>query len=92
MRSPFEPRQRPLPVRNWRDDALCGQVGVEAFFPEPGASAPGTSKRARAICDECTVAAQCLEYALANDERHGFWGGLSPKERSRLRKSMRRAA
>jgi WhiB family redox-sensing transcriptional regulator len=32
------------------------------------------------------VKAQCLEYALANDERFGIWGGLSERERRRLRR------
>jgi WhiB family redox-sensing transcriptional regulator len=32
------------------------------------------------------VKAQCLEYALKNDERFGIWGGLSERERRKLRK------
>ena len=33
--------------------------------------------------------AECLEYALGHDERFGIWGGLSERERRRLK---RRAA
>jgi WhiB family redox-sensing transcriptional regulator len=29
---------------------------------------------------------ECLEYALANDERFGIWGGLSERERRKLKK------
>ena len=29
---------------------------------------------------------QCLQYALANHERFGIWGGLSERERRKLRK------
>ncbi|MES8969273.1 WhiB family transcriptional regulator, partial [Cutibacterium acnes] len=38
------------------------------------------------ICESCEVRQECLEYALANDERFGIWGGLSEMERRRLRK------
>ena len=33
--------------------------------------------------------AECLEFALANDERFGIWGGLSERERRRLRLQQR---
>jgi WhiB family redox-sensing transcriptional regulator len=34
------------------------------------------------------VQAECLEYALANDERFGIWGGLDERERRRLRRRV----
>ncbi|WP_246262517.1 WhiB family transcriptional regulator [Arthrobacter mobilis] len=66
----------------WQADALCAQTDPEAFFPEKG----GSTRDAKKVCSACTVRAQCLEYALANDERFGIWGGLSERERRRLRK------
>ncbi len=30
----------------------------------------------------CEVRHECLEYALAHDERFGIWGGLSERERA----------
>ena len=54
----------------------------EAFFPEKG----GSTREAKRICESCEVRQECLEYALANDERFGIWGGLSEMERRRLRK------
>jgi len=33
------------------------------------------------------VKAECLSYALANDERFGIWGGLSERERRRLKRA-----
>lgn len=66
----------------WQTDALCAQTDPEAFFPEKG----GSTRDAKKVCGSCNVKAQCLEYALANDERFGIWGGLSERERRRLRK------
>ena len=39
------------------------------------------------MCEACTVKDACLEYAMANDERFGIWGGLSERERRRLRRA-----
>jgi WhiB family redox-sensing transcriptional regulator len=66
----------------WQSDALCAQTDPEAFFPEKG----GSTRDAKRICTSCEVKAQCLEYALENDERFGIWGGLSERERRKLRK------
>lgn len=68
----------------WMDDALCAQTDPEAFFPEKG----GSTRDAKKICTTCEVKAQCLDYALANDERFGIWGGLSERERHRLRRGL----
>jgi WhiB family redox-sensing transcriptional regulator len=69
--------------QGWHDDALCAQTDPEAFFPEKG----GSTREAKKICAGCPVRAECLESALANDERFGIWGGLSERERRRLRRS-----
>ncbi|HYI34078.1 MAG TPA: WhiB family transcriptional regulator [Glaciibacter sp.] len=66
----------------WQSDSLCAQTDPEAFFPEKG----GSTRDAKKICASCEVKSQCLEYALANDERFGIWGGLSERERRKLRK------
>lgn len=66
----------------WQEDALCAQTDPEAFFPEKG----GSTRDAKRICAQCTVRAECLEYALKNDERFGIWGGLSERERRRLKR------
>jgi len=72
----------------WQSEALCAQTDPEAFFPEKG----GSTRDAKRICESCDVRAQCLEYALANDERFGIWGGLSERERRRLKKEMQQAS
>ena len=67
---------------SWQLRALCAQTDPEAFFPEKG----GSTREAKGVCTECEVRAECLDYALANDERFGIWGGLSERERRRLRR------
>lgn len=66
----------------WQTEALCAQTDPEAFFPEKG----GSTRDAKKVCGACNVRSECLEYALSNDERFGIWGGLSERERRRLRK------
>ena len=66
----------------WQTDALCAQTDPEAFFPEKG----GSTRDAKRICTSCDVKSECLEYALQNDERFGIWGGLSERERRKLKR------
>ncbi|WP_051171954.1 WhiB family transcriptional regulator [Microbacterium indicum] len=68
---------------SWQTDALCAQTDPEAFFPEKG----GSTRDAKRICTSCSVREQCLEYALQNDERFGIWGGLSERERRRVKRA-----
>jgi WhiB family transcriptional regulator, redox-sensing transcriptional regulator len=67
---------------SWQERSLCAQTDPEAFFPEKG----GSTREAKKVCVGCEVRAECLEYALANDERFGIWGGLSERERRKLKK------
>jgi WhiB family redox-sensing transcriptional regulator len=68
--------------QGWQESALCAETDPEAFFPEKG----GSTREAKRICTGCEVRAECLEFALSNDERFGIWGGLSERERRRLRR------
>ncbi len=68
----------------WQERALCAQTDPEAFFPEKG----GSTREAKRICLGCEVRDECLEYALAHDERFGIWGGLSERERRRLKRGI----
>jgi len=66
----------------WQERGLCAQTDPEAFFPEKG----GSTREAKKVCLTCDVRQECLEYALSNDERFGIWGGLSERERRKLKK------
>ena len=68
----------------WQERALCAQTDPEAFFPEKG----GSTREAKRICQGCEVRDACLDYALAHDERFGIWGGLSERERRRLKRGI----
>jgi WhiB family redox-sensing transcriptional regulator len=75
------------PERAWQDEANCLGVDPDLFFPERGAS----TREAKEVCRGCVVRAECLEYALDNGEKFGIWGGLSERERRRLRRQRARA-
>ncbi|BDZ42849.1 hypothetical protein GCM10025865_21480 [Paraoerskovia sediminicola] len=68
----------------WQERALCAQTDPEAFFPEKG----GSTREAKKVCTGCPVRSECLEYALENDERFGIWGGLSERERRKLKRRV----
>ena len=79
----FEDDQETLEDQ-WQERALCAQTDPEAFFPEKG----GSTREAKRICLGCEVRDECLDYALAHDERFGIWGGLSERERRRIKRGI----
>jgi WhiB family redox-sensing transcriptional regulator len=76
----------------WQAQANCMGVDPDLFFPERG----GSTREAKEVCRGCVVREDCLEYALANGEKFGIWGGMSERERRRVRRaralSQRQAA
>ncbi len=72
----------------WQDDANCKGANADLFFPERGAS----TRSAKAICRECRVRADCLEFAIQTGEKFGIWGGMSERERRKVRRERQIAA
>lgn len=65
----------------WTKRPQCRGEDPALFFPSVGANAA----KARAICSLCPVRPECLAYALADPESAGVWGGISERERRKLR-------
>ncbi len=74
---------------NWQQDAACVGDAAPMFYPpmrtERKAVRQAREARAKAVCATCSVRQPCLDYALANDERYGIWGGMTDVERRNLR-------
>ena len=77
-------------MTDWRDEAACLPEDPEWFFPKARIPFVLVEQidRAKAICARCTVAEQCLEYALSTGQDDGIWGGLTEKERRKLARKL----
>ena len=76
---------------SWQDFANCRGADADLFFPERGAS----TRRAKSICAACEVKTECLEFAIVQGEKFGIWGGMSERERRKVRRErsmIRRAS
>lgn len=73
-------------MANWIDEAACKNVGIETFYADTGDQTTNEMKviYAKNICRKCPVAAECLMFAISNNEAFGVWGSFAPKERSAL--------
>lgn len=69
--------------RSFQAYGACNGTDPDMFFPNRGESL----EPAKSVCAKCVVREECLEYALANGERYGVWGGTSERERRRLRRA-----
>lgn len=73
--------QRPVERLDWRDDAACRDSDPDRFFS-------GSIDRARAVCDTCEVAADCLLYAIRSRTEAGVYGGMSVSRRKHIAKRV----
>lgn len=80
----------------WRRRAACRDMGPELFFPagERTEEAAKQVAEAKSVCAQCGVRLHCLTYALVANPEDGIWGGLTPSERTTLRRrrGLRRTA
>lgn len=77
----------------WQQNAACrGEDEVLFFTPE--AERPHErdirERKAKAICSQCPVLTECLDYALSRPEKYGFWGGLDERQRAAERRRIQR--
>lgn len=75
-------------VPSWKLRAACRGVEADIFYPITDEEA----EAAKAVCMTCSVREPCLEWALANRERDGVWGGATERERRRMVRQRRRSA
>lgn len=68
--------------RSWKSAGACAGFDTDMFYPERGES----TDEAKAVCQGCDIREQCLEFALANGENFGIWGGTSERQRREIRR------
>jgi len=73
----------------WRTDAICRDTDPDLFFPV-GTTGYAVLQidRAKQVCGECPVSAECLQYALDTNQDSGIWGGTSEEERRAIRRRL----
>lgn len=70
--------------QTWKLLAMCqNAANPDAWFEKFD-----SKKKAAEMCKGCPVISQCLTYALENDEQWGIWGGMTTKDRKRLKRQM----
>jgi WhiB family transcriptional regulator, redox-sensing transcriptional regulator len=69
---------------DWQKDAECRGMDPNLFFPVSHPNVP--DPEAVAACQRCEVIVQCHQYAI-HYEDVGFWAGLTPAERRKLREA-----
>ena len=64
----------------------CRESDPDAWFPDDDNPLGNKYTLPKRLCAKCPVKDLCLEFALVNEEHHGLWGGLTPRERQALRR------
>ena len=63
----------------WRALAACRGLTAVMYPGVPGEHRPADYAPALALCERCPVTEPCR--AAGSRERHGVWGGLTPRQR-----------
>lgn len=72
--------------QTWRESAACSQADSSLFFPSDD-GAQFDPAPAKAVCNQCSVRAECLLFAIEVGENDGIWGGMNPGQRRAYRLS-----
>ena len=78
-------RRKNMLDRSWQEFSNCLGVDPDLFFPDRE-DVQGVA-RAKAVCATCPVREDCLAFAVELNQSEGVWGGHTPAERRRLRRS-----
>ena len=76
---------------SWMDLAKC-KGSPTVFYSR----STGEVSRARSVCNgdgstpPCPVRNACLHHAIDNGELYGVWGGMSERDRSKVRRARRK--
>ena len=76
-----------LAQRKWVERANCRDADTDTFYVNRGETKKAAT--AKALCAECGVRVECLEFALTTSDLDGIWGGLNYKQRAKLKRSRR---
>jgi WhiB family transcriptional regulator, redox-sensing transcriptional regulator len=76
-------------AEEWKERGLCRETDPEAWFPEYGERAE-KDRQAVQVCKACPVWRECRKYAMQTPDPtggHGTWGGLTEKQRAKIRRA-----
>lgn len=68
----------------------CSEVGLGVYYPESYTAQGREVAMAIKLCEGCPLQAACLAIALTFEhpggkgQRHGIWGGLTPRRRGKI--------
>jgi len=79
-------------VHQWMDDAACVGYNPDWWFADTTPRRSGEAQMAVEICNECTVQADCLKYAMNQRMFDGIYGGLRGRQRVYLNQQLLRKA
>jgi WhiB family redox-sensing transcriptional regulator len=69
-----------FPGDHWTPCQLCPEVFEAAGQPDRPRSID--VRAAKRLCRDCPIVLRCAEWAIANGETWGIWGGLTPRQRT----------
>lgn len=70
---------------NWDEDAACRDSDLDDFFADSSRHEVEAALPGMALCRECPVQRECLDFAIKRKMDFGVWGGRTTEERKAIR-------
>lgn len=78
-----------LSIQSWNSQAACRNLSLDSFYDVEDKN---LKRNAAKYCVNCPVQQKCLYTAIVNDDHHGLWGGLTPRQRKAFSRKVRLSA
>lgn len=65
----------------------CAEIGPELFFPVNENPTKHVIDSIKQMCYGCWFQSECLEWGLRHEDE-GWWGGIGPTHRKRIRRQL----
>jgi WhiB family redox-sensing transcriptional regulator len=68
--------------------AACQDVEPEIFFPNYSEGGEFQEALAKKVCRSCPIINECLEFALHTGDKWAILGGMTPAERTSIKRNQ----
>lgn len=70
----------------WMEDSKCSDEDLKLFFPDKDKEMGINTRKAKNICESCSVKEECRDYAILHKIEYGIWGAMTPNQRKNFKK------
>lgn len=81
-----EPKALTLPMPDLSRGACANTTDPDIFFDDAAEEYDQVTPAVHLYCNvRCEIRAQCFAWAMDTNQKHGMWGGTTPRQRQKIK-------